>query len=268
MQTSEKFCLKWNDFKDNLTTAFALLRKDIDFTDVTLACENGNQIEAHKVILSASSPFFENLLKRNKHSHPLIYMKGIKSEDLLAIIDFLYYGEANIYQENLDNFLNIAEELKLKGLNGGESDGENSPNQTYKHTVVSGGTQRRDETFETKSNQSLSKSSFLALSYPKDQVTPNVSVALHKHEFSGDMEELDRKIETMMRKGETLIRNGPNEMSKAYICQICGKEGPKTSIKGHIEVNHLEGISIPCSLCEKTFRSRDSLRYHMRTHKS
>ena len=79
-------------------------------------CQDGHQIEAHKVILAASSPFFHNLFKRNKHSHPIIYMKGVKSEDILAIVDFLYYGEANIYQENLDTFLNIAEDLELKGL--------------------------------------------------------------------------------------------------------------------------------------------------------
>ena len=111
MPTSEKFCLRWNDFQENVNTAFAALRKDSDFTDVTLACQDGYQIEAHKVIMAASSPFFQNLLKKNKHTHPLVYMKGVKSEDLLAIIDFLYHGEANIYYENLDSFMNIAEEL-------------------------------------------------------------------------------------------------------------------------------------------------------------
>ena len=53
-------------------------------TDVTLVCEDGHQIEAHKVILSLSSPLFENLLKRNKHNHPMIYMRGMKSEDLIV----------------------------------------------------------------------------------------------------------------------------------------------------------------------------------------
>ena len=124
MHTSEKFCLKWNDFQENINTAFVALRKDVEFTNVTLACEDGNQVDAHKVVLAASSPFFHNLLKRNKHAHPLIYMRGLKFEDLLAIVDFLYYGEANIYQENLDNFLTIAEELDLKGLNGGQGDSD------------------------------------------------------------------------------------------------------------------------------------------------
>ena len=114
----EKLCLKWNDFQDNVNAAFGSLRKDTEFADVTLACEDGHQIEAHKMILAASSPFFQNLLRRMKHPHPLIYMKGIKSDDLLSIVDFLYCGEANVYQENLDSFLAIAEELKLKGLTG------------------------------------------------------------------------------------------------------------------------------------------------------
>merc|ERR1712204_49701 len=101
----EKLCLKWNEFQENAISAFRTLREDREFSDVTLACEDGHQVEAHKVILVASSPFFHNLLRMNKHPHPLIYMRGVKSEDLVAIVDFLYYGEANVYQENIDGFL-------------------------------------------------------------------------------------------------------------------------------------------------------------------
>ena len=70
---SEKLCLQWNDFKSNVNSAFGRLRDDKEFTDVTLACEDGQQVEAHKVILAASSPFFEKILQKNKHSHPLHY---------------------------------------------------------------------------------------------------------------------------------------------------------------------------------------------------
>merc|ERR1712055_583960 len=106
---AEKLCLKWNDFQDNTNTAFGRLREDRDFSDVTLACGDGHQVEAHKVILASSSPFFQNILMRNKHPHPLIYMKGVKSEDLVAIVDFLYYVETNVYQEHIDAFLVLAE---------------------------------------------------------------------------------------------------------------------------------------------------------------
>ena len=77
---SEKLCLQWNDFKENAIGAFANLREDADFADVTLACEDGKQVEAHKVILAKSSPFFENLLRRNNHNHPLIFMRGERGE--------------------------------------------------------------------------------------------------------------------------------------------------------------------------------------------
>ena len=93
----EKLCLQWNGFKDNVSSAFADLVEDKDFTDVTLACEGGQQVEAHKVVLIASSPFFLNILERNKHPHPLIYMKGVNPENLLAMVDFFYRGEADVF---------------------------------------------------------------------------------------------------------------------------------------------------------------------------
>ena len=120
-RSDEKLCLQWNDFQTNLTSAFRDLREDKEFTDVTLACEDGQQVEAHKVVLISSSPFFKRLLQRNKHMHPLIYMRGLESTDLVAMIDFLYHGEANVYQVNLDLFLAIAEELQIKGLTVNES---------------------------------------------------------------------------------------------------------------------------------------------------
>ena len=117
MARSEKLCLQWNDFKENISASFGELRGDNDFTDVTLVCEDGQQVEAHKVVLASSSPFFKELLKKNSHPHPLVYMRALKSDDLVAMMDFLYFGEANVFQENLDSFLALAEELKLKGLN-------------------------------------------------------------------------------------------------------------------------------------------------------
>ena len=123
---SEKLCLKWNDFQQNIVGSYHDLRKDSDFCDVTLVYEEDQQIEAHRIILSACSPFFSTLLKRNKHPHPMIYMRGLKNKDLVAILDFIYHGEANIYQEDLDGFLALAEELQLKGLAGAQDDRPNN----------------------------------------------------------------------------------------------------------------------------------------------
>ena len=95
---SEKLCLNWNDFQENVKNAFQQLRGDNAFSDVTLACEDGKQFEVHKVIMASSSPFFQNILTRNPHSHPLVFMRGMKSDNLNSILDFLYTGAANVYQ--------------------------------------------------------------------------------------------------------------------------------------------------------------------------
>ena len=118
---SEKFCLRWNDFESNISCAFRELREDKDFFDVTLACEE-EQVQAHKVILSACSPFFRTVLRKNPHSHPLLYLKGVKYCDMQAVLNFMYHGEVNVAQEDLNSFLAVAEELQVKGLTQGQSE--------------------------------------------------------------------------------------------------------------------------------------------------
>ena len=75
LNMSDKLCLQWNDFQENIKSAFGKLREESDFKDVTLICEDGQQVEAHKVILTASSPLFQKLLCVKSHPHPLIYRR-------------------------------------------------------------------------------------------------------------------------------------------------------------------------------------------------
>jgi len=126
---SEKFCLRWNDFESNISVAFRELREEKDFFDVTLACDD-SQVQAHKVILSACSPFFRNILRRNPHQHPLLYLKGVKYKELLSVLNFMYQGEVNVAQEELNSFLAVAEDLRVKGLtqnNSGAPPKERAP---------------------------------------------------------------------------------------------------------------------------------------------
>jgi len=133
MGGTEKFCLRWNDFESNISVAFRELREDKDFFDVTLACDD-EQIQAHKVILSACSPFFRTILRRNPHAHPLLYLKGVKFTDLQSVLNFMYHGEVNVAQEELNSFLAIAEELRVKGLtqNNGSSNSQNQQSAASK----------------------------------------------------------------------------------------------------------------------------------------
>jgi len=125
MASSEKFCLRWNDFESNVSTAFRDLREEKDFFDVTLACDDSSQVAAHKVILAACSPFFREVLRRNPHQHPLLYLKGVKYKELLSVLNFMYQGEVNVAQEELNQFLAVAEDLRVKGLTQGNSNSDN-----------------------------------------------------------------------------------------------------------------------------------------------
>jgi len=123
---TEKFCLKWNDFEANISHAFRDIRDAKDFLDVTLVCEEDEQLQAHKVILSACSPFFRKILQRNPHQHPLLYLKGVKFADLQSVLNFMYHGEVNVAQDELNSFLAVAEELKVKGLTQNNSSSSNN----------------------------------------------------------------------------------------------------------------------------------------------
>ena len=250
---TEKLCLKWNDFQDNVNSAFGSLREDSDFTDVTLACGDGQQIESHKVILAAQSPFFHGLFKRNKHSNQLVYMRGMSYENLKAIVDFLYYGEANINQENLDSFLAIAEDLKLKGLMN--EDGGTGVKEDEDRSVEL--CQKSDPLlFESK--YVAEKSSTLAKKIAK---VNQKGLAIPG---SADFAELEEQVKSMMKKSENHLprRSDGKGAGFASTCKVCGKEGNGIDIKRHIEANHLEGISLPCDLCEIVFRSRRKLVHH------
>jgi len=128
MGSAEKFCLRWNDFESNISVAFRELREEKDFFDVTLACED-SQVQAHKVILSACSPFFRSVLRKNPHQHPLLYLKGVKYQEMLSVLNFMYMGEVNVAQEELNSFLAVAEELRVKGLTQNNSEAAKQPRE-------------------------------------------------------------------------------------------------------------------------------------------
>ena len=83
---------------------------------------------------------------------------------------------------------------------------------------------------------------------------------------------LDEKVKSMMEKGQKMIpigaklANGRLKHETSFICKMCGKEGRGNAIRDHIEYNHLEGVSIPCDHCGKTFSARHSLDRHTRLH--
>ena len=99
-------------------------------------------------------------------------------------------------------------------------------------------------------------------------IAPNTPTAVAiPNKISVDLQALDEKVKSMMEKGQKMIPvgkhpNGTPKQAVSFICKVCGKEGHITSIRDHIEYNHLQGICIPCGVCDKPFSSRATLRKH------
>jgi len=302
---SQKYWLKWNKFQENLYSSLGGLRESREFADVTLACEDGQQVEAHKVILAASSPFFQNILRSNPHQHPLIYMRGMKSEDLVGIVDFLYYGEVNILQDNLDNFLTLAEEIQLKGLTNEDKVTE----QVLKKTEPNLGKKAKREPREESENEPLTD--MVKVKPIEELVNKETPTDGDKIAIADITTELDKSIAELSTELENISENKPHNQSTELVnfgenysqnrsitfsgelndldevvkslivksekfdnkskqtkslCKVCGREGYYANIKEHIEAIHVEGIKITCELCDKIFRTRDRFRKHKVAH--
>ena len=235
---------------------------------MTLACEDGQQMEAHKVILASNSPFFMELLRKNKHPHPLIYLRGIKFDDLMAIVDFLYFGEANVFQENLDVFLALAEELRLKGLTESADSKESEKEVFVKHSEM-----RLRATEDPRCQRISNPKAFSGTDLETSMASkvasagtfePSMASSVAVNSFTVNVEggELDDQIGEMISTTDKCDQRG----RKLVRCNVCGKEGQRADVVRHIEAIHITGVSHSCDICGKTSRSRNALRKHKRDH--
>ncbi|XP_069702171.1 longitudinals lacking protein, isoforms H/M/V-like isoform X25 [Periplaneta americana] len=127
MGSEQQFCLKWNNHQSTIVAGFDTLLESGTLVDCTLAAE-GQYLKAHKVVLSACSPYFELLLSQHDEKHPIVILKDVKFQELKAMVDYMYHGEVNISQDQLGALLKAAESLQIKGLSdsgGGGSEREN-----------------------------------------------------------------------------------------------------------------------------------------------
>ncbi|XP_050684190.1 protein bric-a-brac 1-like isoform X2 [Leptidea sinapis] len=123
----QQFCLRWNNYQSNLTSCFDQLLQTETLVDVTLACD-GKKLKAHKVVLSACSPYFQSLFTDNPSEHPIVFLQNIVYTHLRAIVDFMYRGEVNVLEDDIPGLLKVAEALKVRGLT--DINGEHSKNES------------------------------------------------------------------------------------------------------------------------------------------
>ena len=234
----EKFSLKWDAFQSNVSKSFQKLRNEKDFFDVTLVGEDGTHVLAHKLLLASSSEYLKNIFIYSKmyfqQSHALICLEGLQQDDLNNILDYIYHGEVQMHQQDLDRFLEIAQRLKLEGLIGGEQEEDE-------------GTEYLEPQKEAVENISKSEKKIV-----KDFITIEKPVISIQASDIHSLEELDQKVEESYSKDAT----------GNYACHHCTKSfGKRGNIKEHVEI-HFDGLTFPCGFCDTVLRSRKSLRLH------
>ena len=245
---SEKFSLKWNDYQSNWNRTIHDLRKDTDLADVTLISDDKVKFSAHKILLSSCSNMFKFILQSNTHPNPMMFLGGIDSVNLGYILDYIYYGEVNLYQEQLDSFLKSAKKLELKGLlgdiKGSETQVDESiytePKENFKDEHIYNQPEEENGLIEPIQNEPLAPRR-----QSKDHATFDVG-SLTQEEISQKMKELYEKTD-----------NG----WKCLACDHTNTGLKSSNMRQHVET-HLEGLCYTCNMCHKEFRSRNHLNHH------
>ena len=253
------------------------------------------QLGAHKLVLSTASPVFHDLLKNNPHPSPLVYMRGIRSEELQAIVDFVYCGQARVDRKDLAAFLALAAELQLKGLTDHSKNNQklhgceeaagqiqkdkskkNAPGEDEipKHGVGTIETDNESKTFgriDNNRDNEILKTQFEPFLDCEEESPPSRLGVENFHQqievtktrlspSSIDGEIFHQQIEEMMsKKSDTFLYDSKKV---AWTCNLCGKEGTHGQIKRHIEAKHITGVRHKCDLCHKTSKSRHALKVH------
>ena len=256
---SEALQLSNSEFHENQTKYFQELLESQELSDVTLACDD-YEIGVHKTVISSSSLFFREVIRKSKHANPYIYLKGISKETLQELLEFIYIGETTINSENVENLVEVGKELQIVGI--------------------------MEKPSKTKKGKPPRKKNFNVADYVKIEPNKEVKVAniknLESSEVNQDNDEMEdlmgrmtekisfnfvdetnslEKLEQEIEKNMTQKHDGMG--FKYYVCNVCQNEKKvKAKMKLHVET-HLDGFSHKCTLCPAVKKTRRTIQLHM-----
>jgi len=258
----ESFQLNWDKHEKNISEAFLSLRKDEHFCDVTLACED-RQFQAHKVVLSAGSPFFEQILKSQKHPSPLLYLRGVEARHMESLLDFIYCGEVTLEQEELENFIKTGEELKVRGLSIMITPTVPTPLTKMKPCP--------DNVFVLDPSEDGSNEAVMATAPLLGTGTPlePTYASVEQYVKSEDSEAFHEIIDWEDLKRFVTVKKGKygSGEHKCFQCSLCGKfsksRGSFSNIMSHIECKHFKNVfTHKCDICQESFKTKGIFNSH------
>lgn len=253
--------LNWNNFGENLSSLVKDFRNDRDFFDVTLLCEDGQLISANKFMLSCCSTFFKFVFKKAIQANVVVYLKGVKGNQMKSILDFIYHGSTNVHENQLTSFLETANDLKIRGLV------ETSKLQRIEASESHSQPRRRSRSRSGNSIKKESPSPINDLAITDDSSIAEDHVEIEEHELMDDPtycntapshKTPDKRIALYQNQDEMKMSVSPHMHS----CTVCGKSfNYKHVLENHIETHF--NNAYPCEVCNKIFKTRNSLKSHL-----
>ena len=293
---SGQYEVSWPEYTSNRTACLSdLLTRNV-FVDVTLVFDDNDQVTAHKVILASASSFFQNLLEKNSHPNPMLYMRGMTKKLFVSLLDFIYLGEVSLPESDFDTFINMARDLKIKGLLN-ESQEKDSKKKTAGKRIKPNMMKKQQTTLAEITNTIRSKLEsdiLVPLEDPDDppyeEFGSQVDVA---KTFEDEKIEQLKVTENKVKKEParvfttkspdnpmTMVSGDLSNSSNAeiyakvnallittpegfWVCNEC-RYGSKSkeNVMEHAEM-HIKGIVHKCNYCSKTFQKKLALRNHM-----
>ena len=245
----EKYSLTWNTYSDHLKTMMQELMMNEDFADVTIVTEDKKHIKANINILSACSPVFRDILKKEKNSNQIIYLRGIQFSEMESIMQFIYLGEATFYEERMDEFIAVAKSLEIKELCNAETESNDEPDEPSPSNSATG-KEMEEHTVISDPDHTIKQA--------PQQIRRGVVSVNGKYEC----EMCHKKYSD--KKGLTRHNQSVHEGVK-YACDQCDYQATQqSSLFIHIEAKH-DGIKYPCDQCDYQATTKCSLTKHIQS---
>ena len=287
-------CIKWDDFKTAVSCSFDRLREDNDFVDVTLISDDKAKLKGHKVVLSACSPFFKDVLKENPHEHPLLYLSGVDSKALKLIFDYIYKGEVQLDCDYVEYFFEVAGKLQLSGFPLYIEKKNKVKDLKREDMLIIEDLQQQSQDCNTEDDKfGIKMDGFEEVQVETQQkvgeeedslignviLQPDEQEYIYKNAFrefkcqnGSKVSQPGRKIDRLtpilyqfcnIENLETKVQELMGKINGVFTCKECDRTTrDRTDLRKHVE-KHIDGLRFSCPECSRKYSRSSALRSHI-----
>ena len=263
----EKYNLNWHNYSEHLKEMLHNMMKSDELTDVTLVCDDKMQLKAHKVVLSACSPVFKNIIKDVPAKKSIIYLRGIQHQEMESILEFMYLGVATLYQARMRDFFDVAKNLEIKDV---EFDNELPINIKQEiHESIDDSAPKGIDGLKNEEKEYFNDSSKEILEQKVEENCIRDPLVVKENLTCLELQKSHKKYQCNYCQSRFITSNSLAKHIKTmhvkFICSQCSNQfTTQQSLTKHIQTIH-EGVKYACSKCNLEFSQQSNLKQHIKS---